>query len=141
MSFGVGIGDIVSVSKLAWKVYKSCKDASEDFKNLSTEVVSLHVVLKETEEVIAENTPNRNQAFRLQNLSEGCQMVLQDLEQLIDRYKSLGSKSQRTWDRLKYGTEDIHTIRLRLISNTTMLSAYNTSLVKYVVNDKLFKTG
>lgn len=132
MSFGTGIGDVISISTLAWKVFKSCKDSSEDFRNLSNEVVSLHVVLKETQELILENDLDSEQASHLGHLKDGCQKVLEDLQSLLERYKSLGMKSQRTWDRMKWGTEGIANVRTRLISNTTMLSAYNTTMVKYV---------
>ena len=131
MSFGFGVGDIVTVSTLAWKVFKCCKDASEDFKNLSGEVVSLHVVLKETEDLVTENEMNRDQTSQLKHLAAGCQKVLEDLEKLLNKYQSLGSKSQRTWDRLKWGKEGVADVRARLTSNTSMLSAYNSVLVKY----------
>ena len=133
MSFGFGIGDIVTVSTLAWKVFKSCKDASQEFKNLSGEVVSLHVVLKETEDLVAESgSLNQDQASHLKHLAASCSKVLEDLEQLLTKYKSLGSKSQRTWDRLKWGNEGLTDVRARLTSNTSMLSAYNSVMMKYV---------
>ena len=131
MSFGFGVGDIVTISALAWKVFKSCKDASEDFKNLSGEVVSLHVVLKETEDLVSEHEMNRDQATQLKHLAAGCQKVLEDLEQLLTKYQSLGSKSQRTWDRLKWGKEGIADVRARLTSTTSMLSTYSSVMMKY----------
>ena len=131
MSFGFGVGDIVTISTLAWKVFKSCKDASEDFKNLSGEVVSLHVVLKETEDLVTENEINRDQTTQLRQIAAGCQKVLEDVEQLLTKYQSLGSKSQRTWDRLKWGKESIADLRARLTSTTSILSAYNSVMVKY----------
>ncbi|MCJ1313029.1 hypothetical protein MMC25_006705 [Agyrium rufum] len=129
MGFGVGIGDVIAVSTLAWTIYKSCKNASGDFQNLASEVVSLHVVLKETEELIAESTPTSNQKTQIGHLADGCRKVLEDLEALLNKYRSLGTKSQRTWDRLKWGSEDIANIRTRLISNTTMISAYNVTVM------------
>ena len=50
--------------------------------------------------------------------------MLSDLQALVDKYESLGTQSKRTWDRMKWGAEDIVEIRSRLISNTTMLTAY-----------------
>ena len=132
MSFGFGAGDIINVSTLAWKLFKSCKDAPGEFKNVAGEVVSLHVVLKETEELVAESNLSSHQTTQLQHLTDGCQSVLHDLTRLLKKYQSLGSKSQKTWDRLKWGSEGIANARTRLISNTTMLSAYNTTMVKYV---------
>jgi hypothetical protein len=52
MSFGFSIGDFVAVGNLAWQVWKSCKDAPESFRNVSQEVLSLHAVLKEIEELL-----------------------------------------------------------------------------------------
>ena len=135
MSFGVGIGDIVTVSTLAWRLFKSCKDASGDFKNVASEVVSLHVVLKETEELVAESDLGSSQASQLQHIADGCRRVLEDLEGLLAKYRSLGTKSQRTWDRMKWGSEAVASVRTRLTSNTTMLSAYNTTMVKYVFDE------
>jgi hypothetical protein len=53
MSFGFGAGDAVAISRLAWNVYKSCKDAPKDFRDISGEVSCIHIVLKETEELVA----------------------------------------------------------------------------------------
>ena len=133
MSFGFSVGDVVGVSTLAWKVFKSCKDSSENFKNLSGEVVSLHVVLKETEDLIVENGLSQNQAAQLKHVADGCQKVLGDLEEMLTKYRSLGTKSQRTWDRMKWGNEGIADLRARLTSNTSMLSACNSVMMKYVI--------
>ena len=132
MSFGFSIGDIISVSTLAWQVFKSCKDAPGEFKNVAGEVISLHVVLKETAELAAQSDLSSHQNPQLQKLTRGCQEVLQELTELLKKYQSLGTKTQRTWDRLKWGSEGVASLRARLISNTTMVSAYNTTMVKYV---------
>ena len=56
--------------------------------------------------------------------------MLQDLNALLLKYESLGTKSQRTFDRMGYGTHDMNTIRLRLISNVSMLDAFNNAYVE-----------
>ncbi|KAI0120901.1 hypothetical protein F4776DRAFT_231747 [Hypoxylon sp. NC0597] len=129
MSFGVGFGDLVLASKLAWTVYKACKDSSENFKRLSSEVASLHVVLKETEDYLNEfselDTSRKN---RLTILTDGCNATLQDLEKLLNSYDRLGTQAQRTWDRMRFGLQDFADIRSRLVSNATLLTAFNSSL-------------
>ncbi|KAI1329474.1 hypothetical protein F5Y16DRAFT_397392 [Xylariaceae sp. FL0255] len=52
----MSFGDLVVAAQLAWSV---CKDSGETFSRLSSEVASLHVVLKETENCLAE-TPDLN---------------------------------------------------------------------------------
>jgi hypothetical protein len=132
MSFGFGVSDFITVPAFAWKVYKSCKDSSEDFRNISSEVVSLHIVLKETAEYLSEQNLEPDTEAQLNSLGKGCRDVLNDLEGLLTKYDSLGTKSQRVWDRLTWGLEDISAVRERLTSNIAMLTAFNTVLAKCV---------
>jgi hypothetical protein len=55
MSFGFSVGDFVTISTLAWNVYKSCNDSCDEFKNISGEVVGLHIVLLETKDYLTEH--------------------------------------------------------------------------------------
>ena len=105
-----------------------CKDSSNDFRNISSEVASLHVILKELEENLSDQSMNSHQQAQLNVLGDGCNEVLKDLDNLLKRYQRLGTKSQRTWDRMKWGLEDIQTIRDRLISNVSLLATFNTTL-------------
>ncbi len=130
MSFGFSVSDFVTVPTFAWTVYKSCKESSDDFRNISTEVASLHVVLKETEECLAEHILDPDQERRLLVIGKGCNDVLKDLNKLLEKYESLGLQSQRTWDRMMWGLEDISKIRERLIANTNLLTAFNTILTR-----------
>ena len=122
--YGFGVGDFVAVSTLAWNVYKSCKAAPGSFSNISNEVLSLHAVLKEADETIFRSPLPPERQARLKTVGNGCQRVLSDLQTLVDRYENLGTQSKKTWDRMKWGAEDIFEIRSRLISNTTMLTAF-----------------
>lgn len=60
---------------------------------------------------------------------QGCEGVLRDLDRLLVKYESLGMKSQRTFDRIGFGMQDMNGIRLRLISNVSMLDAFNNAYV------------
>jgi hypothetical protein len=131
MSFGVGAGDLIAIGTLAWGLYKSCKESSDEFKRISHEVASLHVVLKETEEYLEESkglSPTRVQ--RLGTIISGCRDVLGELKRLLDGYESLGTQAQRTWDRMRWGLEDLSEVRARLISTTTLLTAFNAQLAR-----------
>jgi hypothetical protein len=124
MSFGYGVGDFVLLGQLAWQAYKSCKDAPESFKNISTEVLSLHVVLKEVEESLSSYSLPQSKQASLGSIASGCQDVLRDLQSLVDKYKSLGSQTKRTWDRLRWHSNDIAELRARLTSNIMLLTAF-----------------
>jgi hypothetical protein len=54
MSFGFSIGDFVAVGQLAWQVYRKCKSAPSEFKAISSQLISLHIVYKDVNETIEE---------------------------------------------------------------------------------------
>lgn len=124
MSFGCSAGDFVALGRLAWNIYKTCKDAPEGFKNVSQEVLSLHAVLKEVEDTYSDVTLSAAQQSRLRIIGDGCHAVLEDLQCKLDKYHSLGTKSKRTWDRLGWGSEDVMELRSRLTSNTVLLTTF-----------------
>jgi hypothetical protein len=128
MSFGYGVGDFITIGALAWNVYKSCKGAPESFGNISFEVLSLHAVLKEAEETVFAQPLLPTKQERLKAVGDGCYRVLKDLDDLCQKYQSLGMQGRRVWDRMRWGTEDIAELRARLTSNTGLL----TSWIRYV---------
>ena len=56
MSFGYSVGDIMAVSRLALKVYTAYKDAPNDYRNISDEVKSLHIIIEEATRHFDEST-------------------------------------------------------------------------------------
>ena len=124
MNFGFSVGDFVTIGNLAWNVYKSCKGAPESFGNISHEVLSLHAVLKETEETAFVHPLSPTRQANLKTVGDGCYRVLEDLQTLVKKYERLGTRSKRTWDRMGWGTEDIVELRSRLTSNTVLLTAF-----------------
>jgi chromosome segregation ATPase len=104
MSSGEGEGDLAQIKDLAWDLYKTCKDSSDEFKRIAHEVANLHVSIKETEEHLEESKelpPTRSQ--KLYHLKESLNEVLSELKRLLDGYESLGTQAQRTWDRMRWG--------------------------------------
>ncbi len=132
MSFGCGIGDIIQLTTITWRLYKSCKEASKDFVDLSKDIASLHVVLSEIHDFLSEDpgidTSRRN---RLSVLCDACQGVLTDIEALYIKYDRLGTKAQRAWDQARFGLEDLQKLRVRVVSSVTLLSGWNTAVTKY----------
>ena len=135
MSFGYGVGDIMAISGLALKVCTAYKDAPGDYKNISDEVESLHIIINKAAQHFEGPTLSNNSHWQQegQKVLRGCQNVLEDLDALIEKYNSLasastGSDSGQVLQRLKLsaslvlGTEDIATLRARLTSNTTLLN-------------------
>lgn len=124
--------DIVTITSFAWDLYKTCKESSDEFRRVATEVASLHIILKDTEEFLDEEQRHRTlgdeRRARLATILENSFDVLKDLRKQLSSYESLGTHSQRTWDRLRWGLEDVTDVRSRLISANTVLAAFNSSL-------------
>lgn len=133
MSFGFSIGDFVAVGRLCWTVYKKCKDSLGIHREFCDEVGALHNAIKETEELLSHHPLLSSEQISKLDLSTiSCRKVLEDLNQLITKYESLGTGSWRPIDRMRYGMEDIGSIKMRLISNVTLLGALNNEYAEPV---------
>ncbi|KAF8435887.1 ankyrin repeat-containing domain protein [Terfezia claveryi] len=127
MSLGFGIGDIIAVSRLALDVYSAYKDAPEDFRNISHEIKSLHIIVDKHKDEFRDKILNLDEERQLREILQGCTNVLEDLDKLRIKYMSLGSaqgSSAQAIDRIKWGQENIVELRARLTSNTTLLNTF-----------------
>ena len=125
MSFGYGVGDIIVISGLALKVYTAYKDAPDDYRNISDEVTSLHIIINEAALHFGSTTLSKKKQQGVEELLEGCQNVLKDLDALFEKYNTLASaNTSQVFRRIKLGTEDIVTLRARLTSHTTLLNSF-----------------
>ena len=126
MSFGYGIGDFLAVSRLAWDVYIAFKDAPEDFRNISDEIKSLHIIVDRNKNKFQDKTLNSDEQGQLREILQGCTNVLGDLDKLHIKYMSLGSAqgSSRVIDHIKWSQENIAELRARLTSNTMLLTTF-----------------
>ena len=120
MSFGFSVGDFAAAVSLAWSLYKQCKGASEEFREVSEDVGSLLNIIGEIQDEAedAESILNRAGHRRKQELDmlmRSCTEVLSQLQQILTRYRSLGTQEKRTWDKVKFGAEDIQAYRNKLL--------------------------
>ena len=122
--FGFSVGDCVTVGTLAWNVYKATKSAPESFQRIHIEVLSLHALLKEAEDTVLKSPLKPHKQTGLRIVADGCISVLEELQQLVDKYGSLGTQTKQTWDRVRWANEDIVELRARLICNVTLLTAF-----------------
>ena len=124
MSFGYAVGDVIVIGKLAWTVYKSCIDAPASFGNIAQEVIALEVVIRQFGEAFEGQVLSELEQKRLEVIGKGCQDVLKDLQNLTQKYQGLGSNAKLSFDRFKWAAAPVNELRTRLISNTTILSAF-----------------
>ena len=125
MGLGCGVGDIMAISGLAVKVYTAYKDAPDNYRNISDEVKSLHIIISNAAQHFNSTALSDNKRREGQEILKGCQHVLEDLDALITKYNSLASAStSQVIQRIKLGAEDIATLRARLTSNITLLNGF-----------------
>ena len=124
MSFGYAVGDVIVIGKLAWSVYKACIDAPTSFGNIAQEVIALEVVIRQFGEAFEGQELSELEQKRLDIIGKGCRDVLKDLQSLVEKYENLGLNAKLSFDRLKWAAAPVDELRTRLISNTTILSAF-----------------
>ena len=127
--FGWGVGDIITISGLAAQVYAAFKDAPDEYRHILDEVESLQIIIDKAARhfTSTSSTLSYNNQREGQTMLKGCQNVLEDLNSLIEKYNSVTSpntSASQVLKRVKLGTEDIATLRARLISNTSLLNGF-----------------
>ncbi|KAI1387916.1 ankyrin repeat-containing domain protein [Hypoxylon trugodes] len=131
MSFGIGIGDGITVLKLVNDIRKQFVGAPDQFKNISDEVRSLGIVLQDVDVNVAECELNSQQLSSLREIVDGCQCVLEKLRQTLDKYSEFdlndGNTSKRVrriWKRFKWDSKEIDELRGRITANISLLHTF-----------------
>ncbi|RPB22052.1 hypothetical protein L211DRAFT_763405, partial [Terfezia boudieri ATCC MYA-4762] len=139
MNFGVSVGDFLGVGTLVWNVYSAYRGAPEQFRNFSQEILSLHVVYKQIEDRLCnQGYGNNNSTLSakdmddLRILHDGLQNIMRELDALLQKYQSLTENHSVSFDRLRWGQEDLAGFRERIVMHVGLLTAFNTSLTAYV---------
>jgi hypothetical protein len=73
---------------------------------------------------------NSSQTENIISLGQGCLDCLLDLEALLRKHHSLGTKTKRGIERLGWEEKKVSDMRQRLIANTGLLNAFNISLTR-----------
>ena len=137
MSFGYSIGDAVLLTQLAWKTVQNARKACGEHNELTQEVLSLHVVLRRLEhEIEKPETPlngvrsGESDKEELQVIVNGCQKVLNILDQVLTKYNALGERersAKRLWQKIKFGNgkmADMAEMRAKLTYYTSAMSLF-----------------
>jgi hypothetical protein len=130
MNRGVSAKDLISISRLAWTVYERCRDSSEEFQRISTDIKLMHANINEAqlllEEYQWELSPKRRE--NLQTILNACTESLDELDDHVCKYDRLATPSQRVYDRFRYGLKDVSAIKDQITATSTQLAALNITL-------------
>ncbi|KAK6083945.1 Protein psi1 [Seiridium cupressi] len=132
-SFGWSAGDVIAIATLAWKVYKACESAGEEYQSLAVDVRAMQALLQDVGNELQEprsviHKAGKSKRQQLLNLLDDCNTELRDLERYILQYKSLKSAKPRLRDRLRFGIKPISQIRLKLSQHTDGLNLFLTHI-------------
>ena len=134
------MGDIITLSGLAVQVYTAYKDAPDEYKHISNEVKSLQILIDKAVPYCKSTSLNNNSRQEGQQALKGCNDVLEDLNSLIEKYNSSGSsRTSQVLKRIRLGTEDIASLRVRLISNTALLNSFVQRLALVIIDIEYVK--
>lgn len=105
---------------MAAKVYIAYQDASDNYRHISEEVISLHVPINIAIRHFKSTTFSDNDQLLGQEMLQGCQGVLEDLNLLIENSASTRQVLKRVNPHMK----DITALKARLISNTSLFNCF-----------------
>jgi hypothetical protein len=143
MSFGVGAGDAISVTLIAWNLYRNCKNSGAEFERVADDLMNLHAILRLIDETVAQDSSglSRTRVEKLNDVRSNVRKVLLQLEEELKKYGNLDTKTQRKWDALRWGLKDISDIKQSLMSVTTTLNAFCATITQYVESLPPFLSG
>lgn len=113
MSFGYSIGDVITVTQLAWKTVQNARKACGEYDELTREVLSLHIVLRRLEQEAEKpenpiNDVKSGDTYKeeLGDVFDGCKRVLNILDQVLTKYNALSERERsgrKLWQQIRFG--------------------------------------
>jgi hypothetical protein len=93
--------------------------------------------LQDVNIILSDRELDHSEQKDLENIVQGCEKVLKDLEEKIGEYselepapKGFSKGVKRVWKRLKWDPEHIADLRSQIISNVTLLNAFGGSFTR-----------
>ena len=131
MSFGYSIGDVVSLTQLAWKIVKNTQKACGEHHEFTQVVLSLHLVLRSLKQEMSKpESPLNRPGYRKEDLEficRGCNKVLWMLDDILEKYHSLSGEERslrELWQKFRFGNgeiADLQDLRSKMVAYTSTL--------------------
>ena len=110
MSLGPSISDIICFANLAQHTYSNCAKACGKHAKITTEVRTLRFLLRrvQKEASISRIVLDRDSAGEeLLEIVEDCTKVLNEINQVLQKYSTLSTNHPTIWDRVGFGTTNM----------------------------------
>ncbi|OCL12666.1 hypothetical protein AOQ84DRAFT_418841 [Glonium stellatum] len=133
MSFGFSISDIITLTQLVTRTYNGWKNACGRYASITGDLALLQTIIVRVETEARSPTSlftqNSEDLRQWAVLSRQCSAVVTELEDVLNKYKSLAPKNRhRNWERIRMGTKNFDDLHKRLVTRTESLSAFLTVL-------------
>lgn len=137
-----GIGDLLSVTKLAWDLYHNCylvaREAPDDFRQLVNELASLQGVLRTLRDDVNSDKSflermGESRKQTLERCLESCFETLRKLQRLVIKYRELGNgDGLQFWKKIKWVTKqgEISELKSKIMVHTCNISLCMSSIGK-----------
>lgn len=102
-------------------------DCTGEYKSLTSDARQLTNLLEDIQDKF--NKIPKTKLSQFQDAYESCIDVLQELDNVLEHYNSLDTKTKRVWDRIKWDPEKFKTLRSRLVASVSMLNVFYTSML------------
>ncbi|KAF1999631.1 hypothetical protein P154DRAFT_620810 [Amniculicola lignicola CBS 123094] len=140
MSFGIGLGDILALLSKAKSIYQNAKSAPREFRSALQDVESFAATLEETYDALKSWPLNAKQQQRCNTILKGCTSVLEEYEDMISDYRSLGTDKRKLRDRFSWTQSDVDALKRRLELHSNMLISFKVSVIGATVQ-KVYADG
>lgn len=135
MSFGISIGDFIVLTQLASDVVQGARRACGAHDELTREVTSLHIVLRQLEREVGKphsilNSNDDDRKIELITLADHCQKSLKVLSNILDKYNGLSEEKRlvtKLWKRVQFANgemQDLSKLRLELSTHTNVITLF-----------------
>jgi len=90
----------------------------------------MHAVLNELDILLSHVKLSKQRQSRLDIVQHGCRDCLESIRIELLKYKSLATEEKRLEDKVRWSIEDVGALRIRLVSNTTVLTLFTLALYR-----------
>ena len=128
MSFGFSVGDFILLAQLTGRAYTCWKNACGEYTEITGQLNGLNVILERLhkESKAPESLLRAGEADHdgLKRILENSQTTVTQLNDVIVKFKDLGSSRRSNWDRLRLANNNLAELRSKLNLHISVLTAY-----------------
>ncbi|KAI9716466.1 MAG: hypothetical protein M1812_005361 [Candelaria pacifica] len=126
---GYGGNDLALIVKIAWQLKEVYKHSPDHFQTLSREGLSLEIAIKQAIKSSPKDQLSDERQAQLAHLIGTTRKLLQRLDEVLQRYGSLGTNDYSKVDRILFGKEDVKHLQEQIHSHIAALHSFRTDVI------------